>query len=105
MDLRVIDRPESMELQFLLIPLACYLHFIVRLIANHMINEIQIDRRQFIEQRIFALNRTIAGQKYPIVTVAFDERVRCVAILKISTSESIQCNSMPAANEPIIMEK
>lgn len=40
MYLGIVDRPEAMKLQFLLVPLARYFHFIVWLIANNVINKI-----------------------------------------------------------------
>lgn len=47
---RIIDRPKSVEVKILKVPVGRRHHFVIQLSGDSMVDEFQIELRQFVEQ-------------------------------------------------------
>ena len=80
MDHRVINRPVSMEVQHLLIPLSGWLHFEIRLITNHMINGFKFWALYHSVKWFFVRRSLETRQEWASIVDSLDKSVNCVSI-------------------------
>mmetsp|Transcript_30911 Transcript_30911/g.35210 ORF Transcript_30911/g.35210 Transcript_30911/m.35210 type:complete len:224 (-) Transcript_30911:67-738(-) len=80
MHLRVINRPESMEVQHLLIPSSGGFHVLVRLVSNAMIDLKQMRVSHEIVENFGLLVSLVARQEGALVAISLDESVNSVTI-------------------------
>lgn len=90
-DLLVIDTPETVEVQNLLVPLCGGLHTLVRLVPDDVIDEFQPRAREELRERILRLCGAEAWQEHTLVAVALHEGVIGVTVLRrlcVNTQEN-----------------
>ena len=80
--LLVVDRPEAVEGQRLLVPVGHVVHLQIGLVAHHMVDEAEADRRQAGQQFVLGSDRLlVAGQEQAAVRAALHQRVGRVTVL------------------------
>ena len=76
----VIDRPKSVEIKHLFVPLGNWLHFPVRLISNTVVDEFQIWNGQNFVERFCHMVSFIAREEWAVIVSALNERMDSVAV-------------------------
>merc|ERR1719234_1998785 len=85
--LLIINRPESMEKQVVLIPLCGILHGEIRLVANDVIDEVKSIGRQCWRENVLVVGNLIARQEESVVVLPFNKSMSCVAV-RLHSGES-----------------
>lgn len=78
--LRIVYRPETMELQDTLVPGSNALHLQIRLVTHHMIDKVKLGQRQILQQHILCA-ALVARQEVTRIAVTLYKSVSSIAVL------------------------
>lgn len=79
-DLGVIDGPEAVEAELLLVHLAGLEHLTVGLVADTVVNVVQADDGEDVLERVLGAGKDVSGEEETLVSVALDKGVLGVTI-------------------------